>query len=92
MEGNFVHINICEKNSSVNSRFEIFVMGFRVRKLFGTFEKWAPGDKPWVSMGLSFEFVLWVKSVSVKSQIKATEQYFPGAVYNAVHVQVDSTL
>ena len=37
-------LKICEKNSSVNVRFEIFVMAFRVRKLFGTFEKRAPGD------------------------------------------------
>ena len=36
---------ICEKNSSVNLRLEIFVMAFRVRKLFGTFEKRAPGQK-----------------------------------------------
>ena len=36
-------LKICEKNSSVNLRLEIFVMAFRVRKLFGTFEKRAPG-------------------------------------------------
>ena len=37
-------LKICEKNSSVNLRLEIFVMAFRVRKLFGTFEKRAPGS------------------------------------------------
>ena len=36
-------LKICEKNSSVNLRFEIFVVAFRARKLFGTFEKRAPG-------------------------------------------------
>ena len=36
-------LKICEENSSVNLRLEIFVMAFRVRKLFGTFEKRAPG-------------------------------------------------
>ena len=36
-------LRICEKNSSVNLRFEIFVVAFRVRKRFGTFEKRAPG-------------------------------------------------
>ena len=35
-------LKICQKNSSVNLRFEIFVMAFRVRKLFGTFEKRPP--------------------------------------------------
>ena len=34
---------MCEKNSSVNVRFEIFVVAFRPRKLFGTFEKRTPG-------------------------------------------------
>ena len=34
---------LCEKNSSVNIRFKIFVMAFRAQKLFGTFEKQAPG-------------------------------------------------
>ena len=38
-------LKICEKNSSVNLRLEIFVMAFRVRKLFGTFEKRAPGPE-----------------------------------------------
>ena len=38
-------LKICEKNSSVNLRLEIFVMAFRVRKLFGTFEKRAPGEE-----------------------------------------------
>ena len=42
MKDNFIHVKICEKNSSVNLRLEIFVMAFRVRKLFGTFEKRAP--------------------------------------------------
>ena len=32
-------IKLCEKNSSVNLRFKIFVVAFRARKLFGTFEK-----------------------------------------------------
>ena len=36
-------LKICEKNSSVNLRLEIFVVAFRARKLFGTFEKRAPG-------------------------------------------------
>ena len=45
MNGNFVHLKkICEKNSSVNLRFEIFVTAFRVRELFGTFQKRAPGQ------------------------------------------------
>ena len=42
MRGKFVILKICEKNSSVNLRFEIFVAAFRARKLFGTFEKRAP--------------------------------------------------
>ena len=33
---------MCEKNSPVNLRFEIFVIAFRVRNLFGTLEKRAP--------------------------------------------------
>ena len=37
-------LKICEKNTSVNLRFEIFVVAFRARKLFGTFKKRAPGD------------------------------------------------
>ena len=36
-------IKLCEKNSSVNLRFKIFVVAFWARKLFGTFEKWATG-------------------------------------------------
>ena len=36
-------LKLCEKNSSVNLRFEIFITAFRDRKLFGTFEKRAPG-------------------------------------------------
>ena len=44
MEVNFVRIlKLCEKNSSANIRFKIFVTAFRARKLFGTFEKCAPG-------------------------------------------------
>ena len=44
MKGTFVRIKkMCEKISSVNLRFEIFVTVFRVQKLFGTFEKRAPG-------------------------------------------------
>ena len=44
MEVNFVLIKIVKKkNSSVNFRFKIFVVAFRARKLFGTFEKRAPG-------------------------------------------------
>ena len=38
-------LKICEKNSSVNLRLEIFVVAFRARKLFGTFEKRAPGGR-----------------------------------------------
>ena len=34
---------MCEKNSSINERFKIFVKAFRARKFFGTFEKQAPG-------------------------------------------------
>ena len=46
MKGNLFVLKICQKNSSVNLRLEIFVMAFRVRKLFGTFEKRAPGTVP----------------------------------------------
>ena len=34
-----------KKNSPVNIRFMVFVMAFRARKLFGTFEKRAPGPE-----------------------------------------------
>ena len=40
-------LKLCEKNSSVNLRFKIFIVAFRPRKLFGTFEKRTPGLK-WV--------------------------------------------
>ena len=36
-------LKLCDKNSSGNVRFKIFVAGFRAQKLFGTFAKWAPG-------------------------------------------------
>ena len=36
-------LKLCEKNISVNMRFKIFVTAFRARKLFGNFEKRAPG-------------------------------------------------
>ena len=39
----FADLKLREKNSSVNTRFKIFVMGFRARKFFGTFENWALG-------------------------------------------------
>ena len=43
MEVNFVSIKLCEKNSSVDLRFKIFVVAFRARKVFETFEKRVPG-------------------------------------------------
>ena len=36
-------LKLCEKKSSGNIRFKIFVMAFQARKLFGTFEKRVPG-------------------------------------------------
>ena len=40
---NLFILKIRENNSSLNLRFETFVMAFRVRKLFDTFEKRVPG-------------------------------------------------
>ena len=40
---NLFILKIREKNSSLNLRFETFVMAFRVRKLFDTLEKRVPG-------------------------------------------------
>ena len=42
MKGNFFILKVYENNSSVNLRFEIFVVAFRIQKLFGTFKKRAP--------------------------------------------------
>ena len=57
MEVNFVLIKIVKKkkNSSVNCRFKIFVVAFRARKLFGTFEKRAPGHQSEHSLLLATE-------------------------------------
>ena len=43
MEVTLFVLKLCEKNSLVNLRFKIFIMAFRARKLFGTFEKRDPG-------------------------------------------------
>ena len=48
---------MCEKNSSVNLRFAIFVVAFRARKLFGTFEKRAPDLLVGTEQQLRLEFV-----------------------------------
>ena len=45
VRGCSIVLKLCEKNSPVNLRFEIFVAAFRARKFFGTFKKRAAGPK-----------------------------------------------
>ena len=73
-------LKICEKNSSVNLRLEIFVMAFRVRKLCGTFEKWAPGNRTlasiegdWCVDCLHSTFSLEVSRVINPKQVRSQE-------------------